>query len=112
MKATIDLGAVTSFSQVSVSFLQVTNHVVFFPTSVTFEASEDGINYMPIQTVDNVFPLAKTSKVNDIQVFATRSKTQKARFIRVTGKNMKSPPYWHHAAGTGAWIFADEIVVK
>ena len=112
MKATIDLGAVTNFSQVSVSFLQVTNHVVFFPTAVTFEASEDGINYTAIQTVENVFPLAKTSKVNDIQVFATASKSQKARFIRVTGKNMKSPPYWHHAAGTGAWIFADEIVVK
>jgi len=112
MKATIDLGKVTNFSEVSVSFLQVTNHVVFFPTAVTFEASEDGINYTPIQTVDNVFPLVKTSKVNDIQVFATGSKSQKARFIRVTGKNMKSPPYWHHAAGTGAWIFADEIVVK
>ncbi len=112
MKAIIDLGAVTNFSQVSVSFLQVTNHVVFFPTAVTFEASEDGINYTLIQTVENVFPLAKTSKVNDIQVFATSSKSQKARFIRVTGKNMKSPPYWHHAAGTGAWIFADEIVVK
>ena len=112
MKATIDLGKVTNFSEVSVSFLQVTNHVVFFPTAVTFEASEDGINYTPIQTVDNVYPLVKTSKVNDIQVFATSSKSQKARFIRVTGKNMKSPPYWHHAAGTGAWIFADEIVVK
>lgn len=112
MKATVDLGTVTSFSEVSVSFLQVTNHVVFFPTAVTFEASEDGINYSPIQTVDNVFPLVKTSKINDIQVFVTSSKSQKARFIRVTGKNMKSPPYWHHAAGTGAWIFADEIVVK
>lgn len=112
MKATIDLGAVTNFSEVSVSFLQVTNHVVFFPTSVSFEASDDGINFTPIQTVENVFPLVKTSKVNDIQVFATSSKSQKARFIRVTGKNMKSPPYWHHAAGTGAWIFADEIVVK
>ncbi|MFZ9215429.1 MAG: DUF4838 domain-containing protein, partial [Sediminibacterium sp.] len=112
MKATIDLGSVTNFSQVSVSFLQVTNHVVFFPTAVTFEASEDGTNYTAIQTVENVFPLVKTSKVNDIQVFATASKSQKARFIRVTGKNMKSPPYWHHAAGTGAWIFADEIVVK
>jgi hypothetical protein len=112
MKATVDLGAVTIFSEVSVSFLQVTNHVVFFPTAVTFEVSEDGISYTPIQTVENVFPLAKTSKVNDIQVFATASKSQKARFIRVTGKNMKSPPYWHHAAGTGAWIFADEIVVK
>ncbi len=112
MKATIDLGKVTNFSEVSVSFLQVTNHVVFFPTAVTFEASEDGINYTPIQTVDNVYPLVKTSKVNDIQVFATSSKSQKARFIRVTGNNMKSPPYWHHAAGTGAWIFADEIVVK
>jgi len=112
MKATIDLGAVTNFSEVSVSFLQVTNHVVFFPTSVSFEASDDGINFTPIQTVENVFPLVKTSKVNDIQVFATGSKSLKARFIRVTGKNMKSPPYWHHAAGTGAWIFADEIVVK
>ena len=112
MKATIDLGALTNFSQISVSFLQVTNHVVFFPTAVSFESSEDGVTYTPIQTIDNAFPLAKTSKVNDVQVFATTSKSQKARFIRVTGKNMKSPPYWHHAAGTGAWIFADEIVVK
>jgi hypothetical protein len=112
MKATIDLGSLTNFSQISVSFLQVTNHVVFFPTAVTFETSEDGIVYKPIQTIENAFPLAKTSKINDVQVFATTSKSQKARFIRVTGINMKSPPYWHHAAGTGAWIFADEIVVK
>jgi|GEM_PF-1946670 len=76
MKATIDLGAVTNFSEVSVSFLQVTNHVVFFPTTVTFKTSEDGINYTPIQTVENLFPLIKTSKVNDIQVFVTTSKSQ------------------------------------
>jgi hypothetical protein len=112
MNATIDLGSLTSFSQISVSFLQVTNHVVFFPTAVTFESSEDGITYTPIQTIENEFPLAKISKINDVQVFVTAAKSQKARFIRVTGKNMKSPPYWHHAAGTGAWIFADEIVVK
>lgn len=111
LKATVDLKETKQFHSIRINFLQVTNHVVFFPLRVTFEISEDGIHYTTISTVENPFPLQKTSKVNDIYQFHTPEVPMKARYIRVTGENMNTPPYWHHAAGTGAWIFADEIVV-
>lgn len=112
MKATVDLKETKRFSSIGINFLQVTNHVVFFPLRVRFEISEDGINYTTVSTIENPFPLEKTSKVNDIYHFQTPKTPMKARYIRVTGENMNTPPYWHHAAGTGAWIFADEIVVS
>jgi len=111
MDATVDLGEIKDFSKVSVSFLQVTNHVVFFPLSVEFYVSEDDHEYKLVETVANKFPLEKTSKTNDIQAFSVKQ-AMKARYVRVVARNMKSPPYWHHAAGTGAWIFADEIVIN
>ncbi len=112
MDATIDLGEEKSFSQISINFLQVTNHVVFYPLDVSFEISHDGINFEKVSVAENKYPLTKESKINEIQNFASAKKDMKARFVRVIGNNMKSPPYWHHAAGTGAWIFADEIVVE
>lgn len=112
LDATIDLGVSKSFSTISVSFLQVTNHVVFYPTSVDVEISSDGINFNKIESIQNPYPLTQKSKTNDIQNFSTHPRELKGRYIRVVGHNMATPPYWHHAAGTGAWIFADEIVVK
>lgn len=112
MDATIDLGEEKTFNQISINFLQVTNHVVFYPLNVSFEISHDGINFEKVSVAENKFPLTKESKINDIQHFASDKKEMKARYIRVIGNNMKSPPYWHHAAGTGAWIFADEIVIQ
>lgn len=112
LDATVDLGEEKSFSQISINFLQVTNHVVFYPLNVSFEISNDGINFQPVSVAENKYPLTKESKINEIQNFASAKKEMKARYIRVIGNNMKSPPYWHHAAGTGAWIFADEIVIQ
>ncbi len=112
MDAVIDLGEVRNINKIAVSFLQVTNHVVFFPTSVEFEVSTDGVHFEKVAVIPNQYPLTKESKINDIQLFSTLLSSQKARYIKVVGNNMKSPPYWHHAAGTGAWIFADEIVIN
>lgn len=112
LDATIDLGEIKNFNTISISFLQVTNHVVFFPTSVEFEVSEDGKHFEKVSTIDNKFPLTKDSKINDIQNFSTNPLNLKARYIRIIGNNMSNPPFWHHAAGTGAWIFADEIIIN
>lgn len=111
MEATVDLGSVKSFNSISVSFLQVTNHVVFYPTAVDFAISSDGIHFTNIQSIDNPFPLTQKSKTNDICLFATNKQNLNGRYVKITGHNMATPPYWHHAAGTGAWIFADEIIV-
>jgi hypothetical protein len=96
LEAIIDLETEQDISSMSTAFLQVTNHVVFFPEKVSYAYSQDGEHYSTLGTITNDAPLTKTSKINEIKVF---------------GENMNEPPYWHHAAGTSAWIFADEIIV-
>lgn len=112
LDATIDMGKDQQFSTISISFLQVTNHVVFYPTRVIFQTSLDGRNYSTVETVENPDPLTPKSKINDIHNFSTSPQTLQARYVRIIAHNMNTPPYWHHAAGTGAWIFADEVVVR
>jgi len=112
LEATIDLGQQKSFRTISINFLQVTNHVVFYPVEVEFEISGDGKEFRSVSKIANPFPLTQTSKVNDILNVSTPPRPMEARFIRIRAKNMGTPPYWDHAAGSGAWIFADEVVVR
>jgi hypothetical protein len=111
-EAVIDLGAQQDISSISTAFLQVTNHVVFFPEEVSYYYSNDNVKFMKLKTIKNDKPLIKKSKVNDIKYFPSNFPTIKARYTKIVGKNMKQPPYWHHAAGTPAWIFVDEVIIN
>ncbi|WP_338359374.1 DUF4838 domain-containing protein [Yeosuana marina] len=112
LEAVIDLETEQEVSSISTAFLQVTNHVVFFPKSVTYYYSNDGNNFKKLGVIKNDVPLTKTSKVNDIKYFNLNFSKVKARYIKVLAENMNEPPYWHHAAGTPDWIFADEVIVN
>ena len=112
LEAIIDFGSQKDISSISIAFLQVTNHVVFFPESVSYYYSNDNKKFFKLKTIKNDKPLIKTSKVNDIKYFDSNFTTVNARYVKVVGKNMKQPPYWHHAAGTPAWIFADEVIIN
>jgi hypothetical protein len=35
-----------------------------------------------------------------------------ARYVRILGKNLGVCPDWHKGAGSKAWLFADEIILK
>ncbi len=111
LEAVIDLGESQEISTVSTAFLQVTNHVVFFPLEVTYYYSNDNKNFKKLGTIKNKDPLIKKSKVNDIQYFNIKFPEVKVRYIKVKAKSMKTPPYWHHAAGQPSWIFADEVLI-
>ena len=112
MIAVIDLGEEVEVGSISVAFLQVSNHVVFFPLNVTYSYSVDNDIFEPLGIVPNDMPLTKDSKVNDIKYFDLDFDRVKMRYIKIQGKNMKSPPYWHHAAGLPSWIFADEVLIN
>jgi len=112
MEAVIDLGEETDVNTISMAFLQVTNHVVFFPTQVTYLGSNDNRKYNLLGTIENHSPLAKDSKVNDIQYFDLKTEPIKVRYIKIKALNLKTAPYWHHAAGLPSWIFADEIIIN
>jgi len=112
LEAVIDFGDEIKLTEASCAFLQVTNHVVFFPKSVTYYFSNDGENYFRLGTVRNKRPLTKKSKVNDIQYFKIGFYPKKIRYLKIVGDNMGEPPFWHHAAGTPSWIFVDEIEAR
>lgn len=112
LEAVIDLEAPTRINRVSSAFLQVTNHIVFFPDSVEYWYSTDGQHYERFDILQNQSPLTKTSKINDIQYFVSSSGAINARYIKIIGKNKGVAPVWHHAAGLPAWIFIDEVMVE
>lgn len=110
MEVIVDLGEPYEISTISLAFLQVTNHIVFFPSSVSYYGSLDNRDFTSLGTVNNRSPLEKTSKVNDIYHFDLEFKPKKTQYVKVIAKNTKTP-YWHHAAGLPSWIFADEIII-
>ncbi|MCU4154583.1 DUF4838 domain-containing protein [Carboxylicivirga sp. A043] len=112
MVAVIDLEQEEMIQYLSTGFLQVMNHVVFFPQVVKYSASTDGIHYNALGKAINRRPLKKDSKINDTQLFSVSFPKTKARYIRIEAENMKVAPDWHHAVGLPSWIFADEVQVN
>jgi len=112
LEAIIDLGEEMEISSISVAFLQVTNHIVFFPVNVNYSYSLDNQTFKKLGTVENDMPLTKTSRVNDIKYFDLKFDKTRVRYIKIQGRSMKTPPYWHHAAGLPSWIFADEVLIN
>jgi hypothetical protein len=111
MEVVVDLGEPTTISTISLAFLQVTNHIVFFPSKVTYSGSMDNEHFFNLGTINNPMPLTKESKVNDIQFFKLDFDHKRSRYIKVRAKNTETP-YWHHAAGLPSWLFADEIIIN
>ncbi|MEX0315116.1 MAG: DUF4838 domain-containing protein, partial [Allomuricauda sp.] len=111
MEVVVDLGETQNIGDISMAFLQVTNHVVFFPTSVTYYGSADNVNYAVLGNIKNPSPLNKKSKINDIHYFDLEFDPKDIRYIKVVAKNTETP-YWHHAAGLPSWVFADEIIIN
>ena len=112
LAAVIDLGQPTEVKEISAAFLQVTNHIVFFPKEVQYLASDDGETYRPIALIQNQRPLHPKSKINDIQYFTHTGTPQTFRYLKIIGLNHKIAPVWHHAADLPSWVFVDEVEVR
>lgn len=112
LEAVIDLGQPIEVKEISAAFLQVTNHIVFFPKEVHYLASDDGESFRPIAVIQNQYPLNPKSKINDIQYFTHTGPPQSFRYLKVVGVSHKVAPVWHHAADLPSWVFVDEVEVR
>ncbi|WP_341214759.1 DUF4838 domain-containing protein [uncultured Wocania sp.] len=112
LEAIVDLEAPQNISTVSMAFLQVTNHIVFFPAKVAYYGSLDGKTYHKLGEVANAYPLNKKSKVNDIQYFDLDIPSTVLRYLKIKAENLTKAPYWHHAASLPSWVFADEVIIN
>ncbi len=111
MIAIIDLGNEMEINHLNMAFLQVSNHIVFFPEKVSCSLADENKVFKPLLTVNSSKPLKKSSKINDIEYYNLDFPARKARYIKVKAFNRKVAPSWHNAAGLPAWIFCDEVIV-
>ncbi len=110
LEVVLDLGSVQPIKRLAANFFQDENSWIFFPKRVEFEASTDGINFVPVGMVSNEIPTTEKGSLQ--QSFATNPDKVQARYLRVRGVSLGQCPPEHKGAGYAAWLFADEVWVE
>jgi hypothetical protein len=109
LRATIDLGSHQQVRRIGLDCLQSQTSWIFYPETVAFEISEDGVSWKEIGMTripvePDPLPAVRTVTAN--MDFET------VRFIRIRAQNVGRCPDWHQGAGGQSWLFVDEIVVE
>lgn len=110
MEVIIDLESKQTVSAVSAEFLQDEKSWIMMPLKVDFEASADGINFIPVATAANDISDTETGSI--LKSFSVSFHPQAVRYIKVKAVNYGTLPQWHQGAGGKAWIFCDEINIQ
>jgi len=109
LEAVVDLKKIIPVKKVSTGFLQNMQDWIFLPLTVEYSFSRDGIDFTDSVTIANKIPMKKSDAFRSI--FTKKFSGIEARYVSVKAKNAGICPAWHHGAGGGAWIFADEIEI-
>jgi hexosaminidase len=111
LDANIDLNEVIPINEIALNFYQYNNAWIFLPKRVAIEYSMDGKNW---SKANHWTPTKKPEDRGQfIETMTTKfEKGTKARYLRVTGENLMKVPDWHEAAGSKAWLFVDEIIIR
>ena len=91
-------------------YLRDTRRWIFFPASVEYSVSEDGVNYVQVGTLE--YPPAASDEEPGIRVCEYVLHDVRARFVHVHARSVGVCPPWHQGAGGKAWTFCDEITVE
>jgi len=104
--ATIDLGRKQHVRRIEVGLLSSPSSWIYFPRKVTFEVSEDMIQF----EVVGVFTAEEIQKSKgEINLYCNKKNIQ---FVKVTVENFGIIPNGQPGSGNKAWLFADEITVE
>lgn len=108
--AVVDLQREREIKTLGGGFLQVARSWIWMPTRVEFEASSDGVNFRRIAEIKT--DVAPENMENIVRDYRTEIAPVRARFVRVTARNLGKIPAWHPGAGSEAFIFVDEIFIQ
>ena len=107
----VDLGKVMPIQYVTSEFLQDTRSWILYPKQVSYEISEDNINYKPFGVIEN--GVAADDYNLQMRTFLNNNNTKiNARYIKIKATNFGKLPDWHQGNGGDAFIFIDEIEVR
>lgn len=105
----IDLGEIQTINSVSSNFYHYNNAWVFSPKKYAIYYSEKGTDWKEFGVSFTKVKMEERGKIiENIEV----NNNVKTRYLKVEVESVGTVPNWHEAAGSKAWIFMDEIIVK
>lgn len=104
----IDLGAETDISRVTTHFINNKSAWIYPPRSIEVLVSDDGQNFRPVakKTID-----ADNMQGNSLETVELSTPGAKARYLKLVAQNYGTIPPGVAGAGSGAWLFLDEVQV-
>ena len=98
-------------NSVSANFYHYNNSWIFRPEEFSVFISDDGVKWTKIETRKASVEAKQRGKsiVNMKVDFAEDVET---KYLKIEAVNIGTVPDWHEAAGSEAWIFMDEIIIK
>ncbi len=108
--ATIDLKKDTRISTLGGGFLQDAGSWIWMPTHIEFEVSPDGVNFERVADIKT--DIAVDDMKTKMRDYTASIKLVEARYVRVHAYNLGKIPAWHPGAGSDAFIFVDEVIIK
>jgi beta-galactosidase len=109
-EAVVDLGEPRSVSSVKVGFLQNTASQIFLPSLVEMAVSLDGQAFRTIASLTHEVPLDTSEAVR--RYFEGTLDPTLVRYVRVFAQNIGTTPVSDERAGSPAWLYVDEILVR
>ena len=100
---TLDLEQATEVSEVRIGAMDYQASGIYFPIKFAVALSTDGKNYREVATHNEPCVVRGKPSLKD---FVLKFNSQEARHIKITLKNVKTPP-----KGGDAWLFIDEVLV-
>ena len=96
---------------ITANFYQYSNSWIFIPEEMNAEISDDGKVWKNWGSVKSNVNLEQRGKfIHSLAI--SNQEGGNFRYLKVKVKNVGKVPEWHEAAGSDAWIFIDEIIVK
>ncbi len=100
---TLDLEQATEVREVRIGAMDAQASGIYFPIKFMVSLSNDGENYREVATHNEPCVVRGKSSLKD---FVLKFSPTEARYIKLTLKNVKTPP-----KGGDAWLFIDEFLV-
>ena len=100
----------TEIRAVEIGFLQQLNVHIHYPRQASFFVSRDGKSFSLL----NYGRPEEPSHAEGPEKLVVRwaGSPVSARYVRVIANNVDSVPDWAPGAGSKAWLFCDEIIVR
>ena len=111
LTASLDLREEKPINEISLNFYQYNNAWIFLPKTVQVEYSSDGQKWSKPVSVDSFEKPEKRGQFIET-ITIPLEKGTRAKYIRIKAESLMTVPEWHEAAGSKAWLFVDEIMVK